>query len=229
MKNWKNKFLSLIDNGANQAKGLVEDFNEVVNSFDWGAQIDYLKERRDALMKKSNELLKDFNELMKQVKDSLTDFTVTVPFDESIGEKLSYGIEDNKLKVEVTYEDETSSRSNKTVVLIPKNCDLEKISYKTNSTLKTATITIPKVVIVDAPKEEATPTEKPKKKTVRKKPIPKAEINTEAEEKAADEPMTHISSKLVQKIQQNAEKARMLHRGANGRFVRRTVEQASED
>jgi hypothetical protein len=229
MKNWKNTFLSLIDSGAEQAKGLVESFNDVVNSFDWDAQIDYLKERRKAIVEKSNELFKDFTELLKQVKDSLTDFSVTVPFDESLGEKLSYEIVGNKLVVEVTYSDETTDRSNKTSVVIPSNCDLEKISHTVNTTLKTATITIPKVVIVDAPKEEATPTEKPKKKTVRKKPIPKAEINTEAEEKAADEPMTHISSKLVQKIQQNAEKARMLHRGANGRFVRRTVEQASED
>lgn len=219
MKNFKERFLSLIDNGANQAKSLVENFNEVVNSFDWGAQIDYLKERRDALLSKSNELLNDFNELMKHVKDSLTDFSVTVPFDESIGEKLSYEVEGNKLKVEVTYEDETSSRSNNTVVVIPSNCDLEKISLKTNEALKTATITIPKVVLIDTAEEEATPTEKPKK-VVRKKPAKKAETNTEAEEKAAEEPITHISSKLMRKIQQNVEKTK-LHRAPNGRFVRK--------
>lgn len=227
MKNWKNTFLSLIDSGAEQAKGLVESFNDVVNSFDWDAQIDYLKERRKAIVEKSNELFKDFTELLKQVKDSLTDFSVTVPFDESLGEKLSYEIVGNKLVVEVTYSDETTDRSNKTSVVIPNNCDLEKISHTVNTALKTATITIPKVAI-EPLKEEAAPTEKPKK-AVRKKAVKKAEPNTEAEEKAADEPMTHISSKLVQKIQQNAEKARMLHRGANGRFVRRTVEQASED
>lgn len=218
MKNFKERFLSLIDNGANQAKSLVENFNEVVNSFDWGAQIDYLKERRDALLSKSNELLNDFNELMKHVKDSLTDFSVTVPFDERIGEKLSYEVEDNKLKVEVTYEDETSSRSNKTVVVIPSNCDLEKISLKTNEALKTATITIPKVVLIDTAEEEATPTEKPKK-VVRKKTVKVKTSNTEDENKS-EESMTHISKKLSDKLQQNMAKT-TLHRAPNGRFVRR--------
>jgi hypothetical protein len=96
---------------------------------------------------------------------------------------------------------------------------LEKISLKTNEALKTATITIPKVVLIDTAKEEATPTEKPKK-VVRKKPAKKAETNTEAEEKAAEEPITHISSKLMRKIQQNVEKTK-LHRAPNGRFVRK--------
>ena len=224
MKNWKDTFLSLIDNGAEQAKSFVE----MVNSFDWDTKVDYLKEYRDNLIEKGNDLVKSFTDLLKQVKDSLTDFSVTVPFDESIGEKLSYEINGSKLVIEVTYSDETSERSNKTSVVIPSNCDLEKISHTVNAALKTATIIIPKMVI-EPLKEEATPTEKPKKKTVRKKPADKAETNTEAEEKAADEPMTHISSKLVQKIQQNTEKARILHRAANGRFVRRTVEQTNEN
>ena len=201
MKNWKDTFLSLIDSGAEQAKGFVE----MVNSFDWDSKVDYLKEYRDNLIEKGNDLVKSFTDLLKQVKDSLTDFSVTVPFDESLGEKLSYKVEDNKLVVEVTYSDETTTRSNNTSVVIPSNCDLEKISHTVNVALKTATITIPKVVI-EPVKEEAAPTEKPKK-AVRKKAVKKAETNTEAEEKAADEPMTHISSKLVQKIQQNAEKA----------------------
>lgn len=219
MKNWKNTFLSLIDDGAEQAKNFVE----MVNSFDWGAQVDYLKDYRDSLIEKGNDLVKSFTDLLKQVKDSLTDFSVTVPFDESLGEKLSYKIEDNKLVVEVTYSDDTTSRSNKTSVVIPSNCDLEKISHMVNAVTKTATITIPKVVI-EPSKEEATPTEKPD--SVREEAATEAENNTPKEEETqTEESMTHISSKLVRKIQQNAEKARKLYRGANGRFVRRTVEQ----
>jgi hypothetical protein len=94
---------------------------------------------------------------------------------------------------------------------------LEQISFTSNSTLKTATVTIPKKVI--EPLEEETPT-KPKK-TVRKKAAKKAaEEDTTSQN---EETMTHISSKLAQKLNQNGNKyAKILNRGANGRFVRRT-------
>ena len=211
--------MSLIDNGASQAKSLIESFNDVVDSFDMDAQIDFFKEKKNELIKRGNELFGDFAELLKQVKESLTDFSVTVPFDESIGEKLSYEAKDGKLNIEVTYEDETSTRSNKTAVVIPSNCDLEQITLTKNATLKTATVTIPKKVI-EPIKEEAAPTEKPKK-TVRKKAAKKAA--EEATPSNGDETMTHISSKLAQKLNQNGSKyAKILNRGANGRFVRRT-------
>jgi hypothetical protein len=217
MKDFKSKLLGLIDNGASQAKNLIESFNDVVDSFDMNAQIEYFNEKKKELIKRGNELFGDFAELLKQVKESLTDFSVTVPFDESIGEKISYEVKDGKLEIEVSYADESQTRSNKTSVVIPTNCDLEQISFTSNSTLKTATVTIPKKVI--EPLEEETPT-KPKK-TVRKKAAKKAaEEDTTSQN---EETMTHISSKLAQKLNQNGNKyAKILNRGANGRFVRRT-------
>ena len=96
---------------------------------------------------------------------------------------------------------------------------MEQVSFSSNSTLKTATVTIPKKVI-EPIKEEAAPTEKPKK-TVRKKAAKKAAEETTPSN--GDETMTHISSKLAQKLNQNGSKyAKILNRGANGRFVRRT-------
>ena len=220
MKDFRNKLLGLIDNGASQAKSLIESFNDVVDSFDMNAQIEYFNEKKKELIKRGNELFGDFAELLKQVKESLTDFSVTVPFDESIGEKISYEVKDGKLEIEVSYADESQTRSNKTSVVIPTNCDLEQISFTSNSTLKTATVTIPKKVI-EPIKEEAAPTEKPKKKTVRKKAAKKAA--KEETTSQSEETMTHISSKLAQKLNQNGKKyAKMLNRGANGRFVRRT-------
>jgi len=220
MKDFKSKLLGLIDNGASQAKSLIESFNDVVDSFDMNAQIEYFNEKKKELIKRGNELFGDFAELLKQVKESLTDFSVTVPFDESIGEKISYEVKDGKLEIEVSYADESQTRSNKTSVVIPTNCDLEQVSFTSNSTLKTATVTIPKKVI-EPIKEEAAPTEKPKKKTVRKKAAKKAA--EEATPSNDEETMTHISSKLAQKLNQNGNKyAKILNRGANGRFVRRT-------
>ncbi len=219
MKDFKSKLLGLIDNGASQAKSLIESFNDVVDSFDMNAQIEYFNEKKKELIKRGNELFGDFAELLKQVKESLTDFSVTVPFDESIGEKISYEVKDGKLEIEVSYADESQTRSNKTSVVIPTNCDLGQVSFTSNSTLKTATVTIPKKVI-EPIKEEAAPTEKPKK-TVRKKAAKKAA--EEATPSNGDETMTHISSKLAQKLNQNGSKyAKILNRGANGRFVRRT-------
>jgi hypothetical protein len=96
---------------------------------------------------------------------------------------------------------------------------LEQVSFTSNSTLKKATVTIPKKVI-EPTKEEAAPTEKPKK-TVRKKAAKKAA--KEETPSQSEETMTHISSKLAQKLSQNGSKyAKMLKRGADGRFVRRT-------
>jgi len=220
MKDFKSKLLGLIDNGASQAKSFIESFNDVVDSFDMDAQIEYFNEKKKELIKRGNELFGDFAELLKQVKESLTDFSVTVPFDESIGEKISYEVKDGKLEIEVSYADESQTRNSKTSVVIPTNCDLEQISFTSNSTLKTATVTIPKKVI-EPVKEEAAPTEKPKKKTVRKKAAKKAA--EEATPSNDEETMTHISSKLAQKLNQNGSKyAKILNRGANGRFVRRT-------
>lgn len=220
MKDFKSKLLGLIDNGASQAKSFIESFNDVVDSFDMDAQIEYFNEKKNELIKRGNELFGDFAELLKQVKESLTDFSVTVPFDESIGEKISYEVKDGKLEIEVSYADESQTRSNKTSVVIPTNCDLEQVSFTSNSTLKTATVTVPKKVI-EPIKEEAAPTEKPKKKTVRKKAAKKAAEETTPSN--GDETMTHISSKLAKKLNQNGSKyAKILNRGANGRFVRRT-------
>lgn len=161
MKNFKNNFLRLIDNGAIQAKGLVESFNDLVESFDIEAQMEYFNERKNALLAKSNELFKDFSDLLKQVKENLTDFSVTIPYDESIGEKLTYEIVDGKLKVEVTYNDESSTRSNKTEVLIPENCDCEAISLTKNTVMRTATITIPKKLKVKKADEDVLAAEEP--------------------------------------------------------------------
>ena len=219
MKDFKSKLLGLIDNGASQAKSFIESFNDVVDSFDMNAQIEYFNEKKKELIKRGNELFGDFAELLKQVKESITDFSVTVPFDESIGEKISYEVKDGKLEIEVSYSDESQTRSNKTSVVIPTNCDLEQVSFTSNNTLKTATVTIPKKVI-EPITEEAAPTEKPKK-TVRKKAAEKAA--EEATPSNGDEIITHISSKLAQKLSQNGNKyAKILKRGANGRFVRRT-------
>lgn len=222
MKDFKNRLMRIIDNSASQAKSFVEGVNEFVESFDVDAQIDRFYEKKNELIKRGNELFGEFTELLKQVKDSFTDFSVTVPFDESIGEKLSYEVSDGNLNIEVSYADETQTRSNKTSVAIPSNCDLEQIRFTSNSTMKTATIMIPKKVAETPIEEEAAPTENLTEEEVREPAQEEAVEDTTTPQGDGDETLTHISSKLAQKLRTNGAKyAQTLIRNANGNFVRR--------
>jgi len=221
MKNWKNKFLTLIDNTSNQIKGVVDSVNDMMDSFDWDAQVEYFDAVRKNLIKRSNELYSDFADLLKQVKESINDFSITVPFDESLGEKISYVVDNGKLVVEVTFSDETVERTNKASALIPQNCDLDGITLSVNKLAKTATVTIPKinptksndVEEAEEAAEEPTPT-KPKK-TVKKK------VKHKQKTEPTQEQTEQISERLAAKLQQNMSKT--LHRAPNGRFVRREV------
>jgi hypothetical protein len=168
---FRNRFLSAIDNVAEQTKALVNDISDSINSIDFNETYDYLMGRKDILMEKSNSIMKDLGDFFKQVKDSMTDFSVTVPFDEASGEKFSYSIDGDTLTVEVTFSDESQSRSNKTEVLIPENCDVSRISHVVNNVTKSLIISIPKAV--EKPKDGKT-TEKAKKgKKVAPKPASK--------------------------------------------------------
>ena len=163
MEDFNNKLACLIDNWASQAKGFIDNFNDVVNSFDMASHLEHLNEMKHSIVKKSNDLFDDFSNLLKQVKENLSDFSVTVPFDEEIGEKIDYSIENGFLVINVSYSDETTNKINKTSVLIPTNCDLDKISLTTNNLEKTATINIPKVV--RQKKEEETELDETETKT----------------------------------------------------------------
>lgn len=173
----RDRMLSLIDSSALQAKSLVDVINDTFERIDFDSSLEFLNEKRNALMERGNSLLKDFGELLKQVKDSFEDFSVTVPFDEEIGETLEYSIDGNKLTIEVKYSDETSERCNKTVVLIPDNCDTSKVDKTINNVTKSATVFIPKRVGDVKDKDEdpiVLPEEKPApKKKTRKATTPK--------------------------------------------------------
>ena len=223
MANLKERLLGLIDNGTSAALTLVDRMNETINSIDWDEQFESLNTVKDSLLKKGNELLGEFNELMKQVKNNISDFEVTVPFDESLGEKFESKIEDGKLIVEVTFKDEHTERSNKTAVTIPQNCDIEKKTEKYNAVTKTMTVIIPKVI--NEPKEETKEEAKTeKKKSTRYKVSRVAATKKEAKEETS--PAQEAASKLLKKFRENSAKAAtkvvQQSRAANGRFVKRT-------
>jgi hypothetical protein len=150
---------------------------------------------------------------------------VTVPFDESLGEKFESKIEDGKLIVEVTFKDEHTERSNKTAVTIPQNCDIEKKTEKYNPVTKTMTVIIPKVINEPKEKEEVKEEVKTeKKKSTRYKVSRVAATKKEAKEETS--PAQEAASKLLKKFRENSAKAAtkvvQQSRAANGRFVKRT-------
>jgi hypothetical protein len=180
MGTFRDSVLSLIDSSAQRAKNLVDTINDTFERIDFDSSMNFLSEKRDSLIERGNSLLKEFGDLLKQVKDSFNDFSVTVPFDESIGETLEYSIDGDKLTIEVKFNDETSSRSNKTVVIIPANCDTTRASKTINNVAKTATIAIPKVVEKNEEKEnkaaEAAPRQRRKPAGLRPRREPKAKV-----------------------------------------------------
>jgi len=180
MGTFRDSVLSLIDSSAQRAKNLVDTINDTFERIDFDSSMNFLSEKRDSLIERGNSLLKEFGDLLKQVKDSFNDFSVTVPFDESLGETLEYSIDGDKLTIEVKFNDETSSRCNKTVVIIPANCDTTRVSKTINNVAKTATIVIPKVVEKNEEKEnkaaEAAPRQRRKPAGLRPRREPKAKV-----------------------------------------------------
>jgi len=211
MGNFKEKLFGLIDNSVDATMGLVDTINGTLGSIDWNLQFNSLMEMKDSLLQKSNDLLDEFNELMKQVKNNLSDFEVIVPFDETLGEKFETKVEDGKLTVEVSFEDENTTRSNKTTVKIPENCDVEKMTTKVNALAKTMTVIIPKIVV--EPKEE----KKEEGFKLKHHATPRKKVAEPSAE-------THdAESKLLRKFRENARATKVVTpRAANGRFTKRT-------
>lgn len=208
MGNFKEKLLSLVDNGASQAVSLINQINDTINSIDWDSQFDSLNEMKDSLMKKGNELLGDFNELMKQVKNNINDFEVVVPYDMASGENFDHKIEDGKLIIEVTFKDDVTERSNKTVVTIPQNCDIEQLKTKYDAVKGTMTVVIPKVITEPTEKKESG-------YKLHKDATPKKKVATPEEHQA--------SSKLLKKFKENSSASGGVRRAANGRFIKRNA------
>lgn len=214
MGNFKERLLGLIDDGACAAKTMIDTVNETMNSIDWDAQFNSLVDMKNSLLEKSNQLFGEFNELMKQVKNNITDFEVIVPFDETLGEKFECKVENGNLIVEVTFKNDTTERSNKTTVMIPKNCDIEKMTQKYNAVNKTMTVIIPKIIVEPKKEEEET-----------KNGFKLSKMAT-PNKKVVNEETHQTESKLLKKFRENTRasqvnRASATPRGANGRFVKR--------
>lgn len=146
MKDFSKQLMRMASLAAAQAKNMVDEVNDTLSSIDWDEQWARFNERKEALVRRGNAWLDEFNEFVKQVRESVCDFKVTVPFDPNT-EEYSYNINGEKLTIEVTFNSETTTRCSKTTVVIPDHCDVSRIQTEVNKVKKTLTITIPKFPI----------------------------------------------------------------------------------
>jgi len=177
-----NTLSRLIDNGERQALSIIDEAQRAFNEFDFGATV---KSLRDG-----------FNDFAKNVKETISDLKVFVPFDEKT-EEYTCDIKDGVITVKVTGK----HRELEVTSTIPANCKVDEMKTFYDKKHKQLVFSIPKDITKDenvkklkeaatqtlngsaewlkkALKEKAenvaasttAPTSKPK---ARKKPIPK--------------------------------------------------------
>lgn len=146
---FKEKFLAAIDKRSSQARDLMSDFNEILDDIDWETKFDELNQVKKSLLRRGSALFDEMNDFLQEIKDSVTDFTVTIPCDTTQGEKYDYEIKENEwLVVTVSYDDGMTRKNNVTETKIPVECDIEKLCVDIKG--DSVVITIPKKVNVTA-------------------------------------------------------------------------------
>lgn len=137
-----NALSRLIDNGERQALSLLSEAQRAINNFDFDATV-------DSIVEGSKNAFAGFNDIMKNIKDTISDLKVIVPFNEK-KEEFKYDIEGNILKVTVCSKNCIKNFSKReTTVTIPGNCMLDKISHTVDKKHGNLIITIPKNLAED--------------------------------------------------------------------------------
>lgn len=132
-----NALSRLIDNGERQALSLLSEAQRAIDNFDFDATV-------DSIVEGSKNAFAGFNDIMKNIKDTISDLKVIVPFNEK-KEKYEYSVEDGTLKV--TVRGKNSVRETSTT--IPSNCIIDKLTVFVDKKNGNLIITIPKNLAED--------------------------------------------------------------------------------
>lgn len=119
----------------------IKTFDEMQQKFD---ELE-LKSKFSPLAEHAEQLISGVKGMVNDIKDSLTDFKVIVPFDAET-ETVNYSIEDGNLcvKTETVDKDAPSQRTSSLRVPIPDTCDVSAIKDVIDSKDGTIKIIIPK-------------------------------------------------------------------------------------
>ena len=119
------------------ALALLSEAQRAIDNFDFDATV-------DSIVEGSKNAFAGFNDIMKNIKDTISDLKVIVPFNEK-KEKYEYSIEDGILKV--TVRGKNSLRETSTT--IPSNCIIDRLSVFVDKKKGNLIITIPKNLAED--------------------------------------------------------------------------------
>jgi hypothetical protein len=132
-----NALSRLIDNGERQALSFLSEAQRAIDNFDFDATV-------DSILEGGKSAFASFNDVMKNIKDTISDFKVIIPFNEK-KEKYEYSVEDGVIKV--TVKGKGSLRE--TSATIPSNCIIDKLSVFVDKKKGNLVITIPKNLAED--------------------------------------------------------------------------------
>ena len=127
----------LIDSGERQALSFMSEAQRAFDNFDFDATV-------DSIVEGSKNVFADFSDFMKNIKETISDLKVIMPFNEK-KERYDYSIKDGVLKV--TVRGKKSVRETSTT--IPSNCIIDDLSVFVDTKNGNLIITIPKNVAED--------------------------------------------------------------------------------
>ena len=133
----RDSLLRIIDNGERQALSLIDEAQRAFDNFDFDATV-------DSIIEGGKTAFANLNDVMKNIKDTISDFKVIVPFYEK-KEKYEYSVEDGVIKV--TVRGKGSLRE--TSATVPSNCIIDKLSVFVDKKKGNLVITIPKNLAED--------------------------------------------------------------------------------
>jgi len=123
-----NKLIEMVDNAIEQIKDFKPSrFNEEI---------------LENIANKANKILDTFSNIRNTVSSMADKVICVVRIDKAIGEKLSYSVKNGELKVKVTYNDETTSNTRVTNVMIEPHITKDDIKVKIDNNFKLAVFTL---------------------------------------------------------------------------------------
>jgi hypothetical protein len=122
---------------------MLDATQRLFNEFDSEAFSKSVIDRKNSLLVQGNEWLNRMNDFFKEVKDTVTAFTVTVPF-EAGKDTINLSVDNGILTIVTEYQGKTTTRKSTNTVTLPKDCDVERMTHTVNKDKGTATVIIPK-------------------------------------------------------------------------------------
>lgn len=135
---------SFLKNALTTFDNFGKSFNELNKTFDgldFNKAFDDMIEQKDKLLERGKGWFGDFNDFIKEVKDTVKDVEIKVPYDKS-KDTIEYSIDDNTITVKVKSNDGTYQ--NVVSTTIPDNADVNDMYNLYDDKKKVAIYRIPK-------------------------------------------------------------------------------------